>query len=65
MRNIFIKKSYTKCDKEARPRPVYKKSNLGISLYQQSKILQGLISKYIKLRCWLLAFILYKSFLKM
>ena len=50
MRNIFIKKSYTKCDKEARPRPVYKKSNLGIYLYQQSKISQGLISKYIKIK---------------
>ena len=28
MRNIFLEKSYAKCDREASPRPFYKKSKL-------------------------------------
>ena len=34
MRNIFLEKSYTKCDGETIPRPYYKKSKLSISLDQ-------------------------------
>ena len=32
MRNIFLEKSYTKCDEEIIPRPFTKKSKLSISL---------------------------------
>ena len=32
MRNIFVEKSYTKCAREAIPRPLSKKSKLSISL---------------------------------
>ena len=32
MRNIFIEKSYTKCDGESSPRPFSEKLNLSISL---------------------------------
>ena len=34
MRNIYLKKSYAKCDGEAVPRRFTKKSKLRISLYQ-------------------------------
>ena len=34
MRNIFVKKSYTKCAGETIPRPLTKKSKLSISLDQ-------------------------------
>ena len=34
MRNIFLKKSYTKCGKETIPRPFFKKPKLRISLDQ-------------------------------
>ena len=37
MRNIFLKKSYTKCGRETIPRPFSKKSKLNISLDQYSK----------------------------
>ena len=33
-RNIFLEKSYTKCDGETIHRLFFKKSKLGISLYQ-------------------------------
>ena len=39
MRNIFLVKSYTKCDGEASPRLLYKKPKLSISLDQQSEML--------------------------
>ena len=39
MRNIFLEKSYTKCNGEASPRLFYEKSKLSISLDQQSKML--------------------------
>ena len=39
MRNIFLKKPYTKYDGETIPRPFSKKSKLSISLDQQSKVL--------------------------
>ena len=38
MRKIILEKSYTKCCGEASPRPFYKKSNLRISLDQQSEM---------------------------
>ena len=34
MRNIFVEKSYTKCDGETIPRPFSKKLKLSISLDQ-------------------------------
>ena len=34
MKNIFVKKSYTKCAGETIPRPLSKKSKLSISLDQ-------------------------------
>ena len=34
MRNIFLEKSYIKCDGEAIPRPISKKKKLSISLDQ-------------------------------
>ena len=41
MRNIFLEKSYTKCDGETIPKPLSKKSKLSISL-DQSKVLYSL-----------------------
>ena len=38
MRNIFLKKSYTKCGGETSPRHFSKKSKLSISLNRQSKL---------------------------
>ena len=38
-RNIFLEKSYTKCDGESSPRTFSKKSQLNISLNQQSEML--------------------------
>ena len=34
MRNIFLKKSYTKCGGDTIPKPFSKKSKLSIPLYQ-------------------------------
>ena len=34
MTNIFVEKSYTKCDRETIPRPFSKKSKLRLSLDQ-------------------------------
>ena len=42
MRNIFLEKSYTKCGRETNPMPFSKKSKLGISLNQYSKVLHVL-----------------------
>ena len=39
MRNIFLKKSFTKCGGETITRPYPKKSKLSISLDEQSKVL--------------------------
>ena len=39
MRNIFLKKSYIKCDRKTIPRPFSKISKLSISLDQYSKVL--------------------------
>ena len=38
-RNIFLEKSYTKCNGETIPRPISKNSKLSISLDQYSKVL--------------------------
>ena len=46
IRNIFVEKSYTKCDGETVPRPFSKKPKLSIPLHQKSKVLE--ISKYIE-----------------
>ena len=74
MRKIFLEKSYTKCSREASLRNFYKKSKLSIKfLDQQSEMLWSLFWLYVqvevyqsilKLRCWPLAFTLYKAFLK-
>ena len=37
-RNIFLEKSYTKCDGQTIPRPFSKKSKLNISLDLKSKV---------------------------
>ena len=42
MRNIFIKKSYTKCAGETIAIPFSKKLKLRISLYQCTKVLDNL-----------------------
>ena len=39
MRNILLKKSYTKCGRETIPRPFSKNLKLNISLDQYSKVL--------------------------
>ena len=50
MRNIFLEKSYTKCDGDTIPRPFSKKSKLSISLDQWSNILYCLFLLHAKLR---------------
>ena len=52
MRNISLKKSYTKCGGETVPRLFLTKSNLSISLDQQSKVLYSLFILYVKLRAF-------------
>ena len=72
-RNISLGKSYIACGGEGRPIPFYKKSKLSISPNQQSEMLWSLFSLHVqvkvfesilKLRCWPLAFTLYKAFYK-
>ena len=50
MRNIFVEKSYTKCDGETSPRPFSENLKLSISLDQESKVLYSLFLLYAKLR---------------
>ena len=50
MRNVFLKKSLTKCDGETSPRPLPKKLKLQISLNQWSRVLHSLFLLYAKLR---------------
>ena len=50
LRNIFLEKSYTKCDGETISRPFSKKSKLSISLDQDSKVLYILFLLFAKLR---------------
>ena len=50
MRNIFVEKSYIKCDGETVPRPFSKKTKLSIPLHQKSKVLYSLLLSYAKFR---------------
>ena len=52
MRNIFVKKSYTKFTGEIIPRPLYKKLKLSISLDEQFKASNSLILFYANLRAY-------------
>ena len=68
MRNTFLEKSYTKCRGKTISRTFSRKSELNISLDQQSKVLQSLLLLYTKLRainiygsCKPLAFTLHKA----
>ena len=45
MRNIFLKKSRTKCGREISPRPFSEKPKLIMSLDQQTKVLSSLFLK--------------------
>ena len=49
MRNVFLEKSYTKCDGETSPKP-FSKSKLSISLDQFSKFYAACIYLYAMLR---------------
>ena len=48
VRNIFLKKSYTKYDGETSPRPISEKLKLSISLDQESKVSYSLFLLYAK-----------------
>ena len=50
MRNIFVEKSYRKCDGETIPKPLSKNSKLSMSLDQQRKVLNSLFLMYANLR---------------
>ena len=50
IRNIFLGKSYTKCDGETSPRPFSEKLKLSISMDQYSKVCYSLFLLYAKLR---------------
>ena len=50
VRNIFLEKSYTKCDRETSPRPFSEKLKLSISLDQESKVSYSLFLLYAKLK---------------
>ena len=49
MRDIFLKKSYTKYDRKTIPRPFSKKTKLRISVDQQPNVLYSLLLLYAKL----------------
>ena len=48
VKNIFLKKSYTKYDGETSPRPFSEKLKLSISLDQESKVSYSLFLLYAK-----------------
>ena len=50
MRNIFLKKSYTKCGRETSPRPSSEKLKLTMSLDQLPKVLYSLFLLYATFR---------------
>ena len=50
MTNIFLDKSYIKCDEESIPRPFFKNSKLSISLDLYPKVLLGLFLLFAELR---------------
>ena len=71
MKNIYLKKTYTKCDGKTILKPFSKKSNLCISLDKQSKNFIHLVliackveshRNKLKLSCRPLAFTSYKGF---
>ena len=51
-RKIFLKKCYTKCDRETIPKPFSNKSKLSISLGDQCKFLYSLFSLYIQVKSY-------------
>ena len=63
MRNIFLKKLYTKCGGEVSSRPFYKKiSTIWNAIYFVFNVCSSRgLSIILKLRCWPLTFILHKS----
>ena len=62
LRNIFLEKSYTKCDRETILRSFFKKSKLSISLNQYSKVLYILFLLFAKMTTIEIAFISNKAF---
>ena len=70
MRNIFLEKSHAKYSAETNLGPFYKTSKLSLSFDQQSELLYLLYiqsescQNISKLRCWPVAFTLFKAFLK-
>ena len=50
IRNVFLKKYYTKCGGKTIPRPFSKKLKLSISLNQQFKVVYSSVLLYAKLR---------------
>ena len=72
MRNILLKKSYTKCGRETIPTTFPEKTKLSISLDQYSKVLYFVLivcqvedyRKWLKLSCRPFALTSYKGFLK-
>ena len=56
VRNIFLEKSYTKCEGEISPRPFSEKLKLSVSLDQEYKVSYRLFSLYAKPKaikiCW-------------
>ena len=56
IRNILLKKSYAKCDRDTTPRSFSKKSKLSMSLDQKSRVSYSLFLLHAKLRdiriCW-------------
>ena len=70
--SLFLGNSYTTCSRETGLRPFLKRSKLSISLDQRSEYFYILFLLFVqvkrfqnilKLRCWPLAFTLYKAFL--
>ena len=52
MGKSFLEKPCTRVDGETMPRTTPKKSNLGVSLYQESKVLYSLFLLQVKLRTY-------------
>ena len=50
IKNIFLEKSFTKCDGETSPRPFSEKSKLSISMDQWSMVLYSLFLLYAKFK---------------
>ena len=48
MRNIFLEKSYTECDRETSPKLFSKRSKLSISLDKEPKHLKSLFLLYVQ-----------------